>query len=57
MPPKAMITVQRGSVSSNGRKALACMQLLAEWTYSMRAVFLPTPTTTPNGFFFLDDER
>jgi hypothetical protein len=25
--------------------------LLAEWTYSMRAVILPTLTTTPNAFF------
>jgi hypothetical protein len=25
--------------------------VLAEWTYSTRAVFLPTPTTTPNAFF------
>src|ERR1700750_2642142 len=24
--------------------------LLVEWTYSERAVFLPTPTTTPNAF-------
>jgi hypothetical protein len=30
--------------------------LLAEWAYSMRAVFLPTPTTTPERFL-LDDER